>query len=216
MANELLRSKTFCNRETSFLLRNKLRIYYSSFTHLVRSPDLLVELVPKRVDSGVVEEVGGVLVKVLVAGVHEARDGVVLVVHEQHLGQDIPGDVGVEVGVLLEQGGQDVDVDQRMQVLQLLAQTHVRPDDVHVGVPGEDGVPDPQMHDLPEVGWVGLVGLLVEEGGVVDTQHLLPPFVLTGGSSQFHQRGLAHLDTERSLNKKAQGRGFEIIRAHES
>ena len=80
-------------------------------SHLVVIPDAAVELVPERVDGGVVEEVGGVLVKVLVAGVHEPGHGVVLVVHEQHLGQDVPGDVGVEVGVLVEQRGQHVHVD---------------------------------------------------------------------------------------------------------
>ena len=44
----------------------------------------------------------------------------VVVVHEELLGEHVPAGVGVEVGVALQQLADDVHVDTRVQVLQLL------------------------------------------------------------------------------------------------
>ena len=42
------------------------------------------------------------------------------IVHEELLGQDVPAGVGVKVGVFVQQPGDDVDMDCRVEVLQLL------------------------------------------------------------------------------------------------
>ena len=42
------------------------------------------------------------------------------VVHEELLGQDVPAGVRVQVGVLVQQPGDDVHMDRRVEVLQLL------------------------------------------------------------------------------------------------
>ena len=44
----------------------------------------------------------------------------VVVVHEELLGEHVPAGVGVEVGVALQQLADDVHMDTRVQVLQLL------------------------------------------------------------------------------------------------
>ena len=57
--------------------------------------------------------------KLLMSKWKESVPGVV-VVHEELLGEHVPAGVGVEVGVALQQLADDVHVDTRVKVLQLL------------------------------------------------------------------------------------------------
>ena len=50
------------------------------------------------------------------------------------------------------------------------------PDDFDVGITGEDGIPDLEMLDLPEVPlWLVFV---IEESRVMDSEEILPPRIL--------------------------------------
>ena len=110
----------------------------------------------------------------MVGGGEALRVDLVVVVEEDLLGQDVPGDVGVQVRVLLKEVGEDVPVDDRVEVHQLLGHAHVRPDHDHVRPLLEDGVPHLQVLDLGECVPDRLLGRLVEERLIVWAKELHP------------------------------------------
>ncbi len=57
-----------------------------------------------------------------------------LKVHQDHVREDVPARVSVEVGVPVKEGGQDVEVDYRVEVAQLFGQAQVGPNHLHVRV----------------------------------------------------------------------------------
>ena len=65
-----------------------------------------------------------------------------VVVHEQLLGEHVPGHVGVQVGVLVHQLLDDEGVHFGMQVCKLLGEPEMGPDRDHARVAGQQGVPD--------------------------------------------------------------------------
>ena len=105
-----------------------------------------------------------------------------VVVHEELLRQDVPGDIGVQVPVLPHQLRDDVDVNTGVEVFQFLGEAEMSPDNCHVGIASEEGVPHLQMLDFLEVSL--RVVAAVEESPVVRPQEVFPPEVLALGQLQ--------------------------------
>ena len=121
-----------------------------------------------------------------------------VVIHEELLRQDVPGDIRVQVPVSPHQLGDDVDVNTGVEVFQFLiflinsqllpillgylGEAEMGPDHSHVGVASEERVPNLQMLDLLEVD-LRLVGA-VKEAPVVRAQELFPPLMLPFGQLQ--------------------------------
>ena len=85
--------------------------------------------------------------------------------HKVLLGEHVPRRIEPQVGrEALEEDFEDARVHGRVQRGKLLAEPHVRPDELDFGVPIHDRVRHVNVHDLSEVG-LGVV-VLVEEAGV--------------------------------------------------
>ena len=65
-----------------------------------------------------------------------------VIVHEQLLGENVPGHIGVQVGVLVHQLLDDESVHFGMKVCKLFGEPQMGPDHNHARVTGEQGVPD--------------------------------------------------------------------------
>ena len=100
-------------------------------------------LYPGTTVPSIEEESGGIRIKVCVVlrRVVLCRVFLLVIVHQEQFGNDVPRDVGVEVGVAVEKLHHDVAVDQGVEGAELLAQPHVGPHGYHVGVTVQNAVP---------------------------------------------------------------------------
>ena len=106
----------------------------------------------------------------------------------------------MQVGVLIQQPRDDVDVHHRVEVLQLFREPQVRPDHRHARVPGQEVVPSFEVHDLLEVVLRLVAG--VKEAAVVRAQHVLPPPVLRLRQDQLLRRHEAAWSKRDYLNSE--------------